>query len=379
MALPAERSLPLMQFPEKVRRFVGPETPPQLQQMAARGMVPVPPAIQVRMLYQVYLHGDEGVRTAASETLKGMPEAVLEGIVGQELPAVVLDWFAHQFGDRPTILERMLRNRFIDDDTTQYLASHASEDVAETIAQNERRLLRAPGIIEALYFNEHTRMSTADRIIELAARNGLRLTKIPMFDEVVAALEADRRSEVTTTGLEESLDGSMFAEPVPPSAPSPATQAPAQRITTLDDTNVELEKQLGDNAAARIRQLNVAQKVRLAMTGNKTERGLLIKDSNKVVARAVIRSPRITEPEVLEFAGNRGLDREVIAIIAGTRDWTKNYNVRVNLVQNPKTPMGNSMTFLKTLRTKDLRDVARSKNVPAVIARTARQLVQARS
>ena len=132
------------------------------------------------------------------------------------------------------------------------------------------------------------------------------------------------------------------------------------------------------SAAGRIRELNIAQKVRLAMMGSATDRAILIKDTNKVVARTVIRSPGLSDSEVLKFSKNKALLDEVISYIATNKKWTRHYQIKKNLVGNPKTPIGQTMKFLTHLRTQDLRLIARSKDIPGPVAKAANQLVKKR-
>ena len=133
----------------------------------------------------------------------------------------------------------------------------------------------------------------------------------------------------------------------------------------LADHEGEATEKVRKSAAGRIQDLNVAQKVRLAMMGSATEQGILIRDSNKMVARTVIRSPGVTDSEVLAYAKNRSLIEEVISFIANNRKWTRHYGVKLNLIKNPKTPTAAAMRFLAHLRLSDLRGVAKSRDVPA--------------
>ena len=59
----------------------------------------------------------------------------------------------------------------------------------------------------------------------------------------------------------------------------------------------------------RIMSMNVSEKIKLATKGNKEARGILMRDSNKLVSVAVIRSPRITDGEVLGLAQSKILHR----------------------------------------------------------------------
>ena len=130
------------------------------------------------------------------------------------------------------------------------------------------------------------------------------------------------------------------------------------------------------SAAGRIRAMNIAQKVRLAMMGNSSERAILIKDSNKMVSRAVIRSPAITDNEVMKFAKNKSLDEEIIGYIARRKKWTRQYRLKKALILNPKTPLNVALNFLAYMRLNDLREVARSRGTSPGVAKAAKQAVK---
>jgi hypothetical protein len=136
-------------------------------------------------------------------------------------------------------------------------------------------------------------------------------------------------------------------------------------------------KRAGDQASlwARIQAMSVAEKVKLALHGNKEARTILLRGSNRFVQRMVLLNPRITEEEVLAVAKNRSADEELLRCIAERREWTANYAIRVALVENAKTPLAKAMRFLPTLALRELRALAKSKNVPTAIASQARRLL----
>jgi hypothetical protein len=121
--------------------------------------------------------------------------------------------------------------------------------------------------------------------------------------------------------------------------------------------------------------LNISQKVALALKGNKEVRTLLVRDSNRVVAGAAIRSPRITEEEVSKAASNRSVSDEVIRVIAQSKDLCRSYSVKLALVGNPKTPIPVAMRFLSLLRESDIKGIAKSKNVSSAVAAQAKRLM----
>lgn len=122
-------------------------------------------------------------------------------------------------------------------------------------------------------------------------------------------------------------------------------------------------------------QMGVADKIKIAMTGDKEWRTLLIKDSNKLVSAAVVKNPRITEPEILAVAKSKIQNDEIMRLICMNKEWLKNYPIRKALVENFKTPLPSALRFMATLTEKDLAALAKSKNVSTVISTQARRLL----
>ena len=122
--------------------------------------------------------------------------------------------------------------------------------------------------------------------------------------------------------------------------------------------------------------MNVMQRIKLARMGNKEARGLLVRDRNKIVASAAIRSPKITDNEVEGFAKARNVSDEVLRIISNNRDWTRSYGVKVALATNPKCPVPTAMKFVNYLQERDLRAIMKSKDVPSLISTHARRLLE---
>lgn len=137
----------------------------------------------------------------------------------------------------------------------------------------------------------------------------------------------------------------------------------------------EDEKKEGLSKFQLCQRLNVAGKIKYAILGDKEWRSLLIKDTNKVVSCAVIKNPRITEPEILAIAKSKVPHDEILRLICKNREWTKLYNVRKALVENYKTPLPDALRFLPSLSQRDLSTLAKNKNVVSVISQQARRLL----
>jgi hypothetical protein len=159
----------------------------------------------------------------------------------------------------------------------------------------------------------------------------------------------------------------------------PAGAGPAEVDQPMVDTSAAPEAVDGHEdeggAAQRIARMNIAQRLGLAMKGSREERAVLIRDPNKIVAVAVLSSPKITETEIESIAKMASVSDEILRIIANTRQWMKRYAVMAALARNPKTPVAISMNLLPRLTDKDLRAISADRNVPEVLRITARQKI----
>ena len=122
--------------------------------------------------------------------------------------------------------------------------------------------------------------------------------------------------------------------------------------------------------------LSIVERMKLAMKGTKGHRAQLIRDSNKLVAAAVLSSPKLTESEVEAFAKMANVSEDVLRTIAINRTWTKNYGVIAGLTRNPKTPPAISMQMLPRLNERDLKMLAIDRNVPEGVRLAARKFVR---
>ena len=126
---------------------------------------------------------------------------------------------------------------------------------------------------------------------------------------------------------------------------------------------------------AALQKMSVMQKIKLARVGGKEARALLVKDRNRIVSSSVLASPKLTETEVVAFAQSRSIGDELLRVIANNREWTKNYQIKMALASNPKTPQPQAIKFLNYLQERDLRHLMKSKDVPSNISAHARRIL----
>jgi hypothetical protein len=167
---------------------------------------------------------------------------------------------------------------------------------------------------------------------------------------------------------------------------TPASQPAAEASTPLvdpvsedDDDQDEDEDAIASgtdkNDPKILSGLPVKKKVKLAFKGTREQRAQLIRDPNRLVASAVLSSPKLTEAEVESFSKMANVSEEVLRVIAMNRTWLKNYGVTLGLVKNPKTPPAISMQLLPRITERDMKMVAVDRNVPEALRLAARKFI----
>lgn len=129
-------------------------------------------------------------------------------------------------------------------------------------------------------------------------------------------------------------------------------------------------------ALRRLSTMNVAERIKVAMQGTREERSILIRDPNRVVAAAVLSSPKLGESDVEAIARMSNVSDEVLRQIGTSRMWAKSYTVVAALARNAKTPVGVSLALLPRLTERDVRILAADRNVPEAVRLSARKLNQ---
>jgi len=367
---------------DQAARVLSSQAPTQMKMMAASGMAPLPPADMVKVLYCFSYDADQALAGKARESLGKMPDSVLLSSLAGEKEAAVIDGLALLLWQREDVAEKIVLNQATDGETVAWMTTRLrSERLLEMVAANESRLLANPPIIEALYMNKASRMSTVDRVIELAVRNGLELDGIPTFAEAKAAIQGQLIVEPEEEPAPEDMEfQSVLFDETAQEFDSEKVDDILQKIESgeLDDGMEEEEHRKVATLEASISGMSVSQKIRMAMLGNASQRAVLIRDANKLVTMSVLKSPGISESEVIVYSKARSLPEEAVRYIAHKKDWTKAYQVKLNLVNNPRTPLQDALRFLNHLRPNDVRTLERSRDVPKAIVNAAKQLRQKR-
>jgi hypothetical protein len=119
--------------------------------------------------------------------------------------------------------------------------------------------------------------------------------------------------------------------------------------------------------------MSVLEKMKAAMRGTREERAILVRDPNRLVAAAVLSSPKLTGPEVEAIAKMANVAEEVLRVIGTNRNWTKSYGVVAGLVRNPKTPVAIALNLLQRVNERDVKLLALDRNIPEPVRMAARK------
>ena len=265
---------------------------------------------------------DPMVNGRARNTLLSVaPEVLLEAAKQPDVAPPVLEYVAEHGPDRAGVAAALMNNRNCPGSALALVAEHLSQKDVAAIMANLEQLA-----------------SSRDLIVALAVRHDLTLEQQRMLEELTS--ETDK-------------------------------QAIEQMVA---DSEPDLEKR--KTLLQRLATMNVIERLTLALKGGREERMALIRDPNKMVQRAVLQSPRLSEQEVENFSAMANVSDEVLRTISLNRNFVKNYAIIRNLVNNPKTPMDISLHFLSRLITTDLKKISMNKNVPETVRSMAVKMIR---
>lgn len=268
---------------------------------------------------------DEMVANRAQDTLLSLPvEFMIEALRRETALPGLFAYAARHLTEKAGVADAMVHNKKCPADYLAPMVRHLSAAGAQALMNDLDRLSSSPALAGAL---EHSTSITAEQKAQLRELLG---TAIDHHALAEAAAEAE-----PDLGKRQTL---------------------LQRLATM----------------------TVAQRVQFAIKGGSDARRTLIRDANKIVQRAVLESPRLTEQEVEAFASMSSLTDEILRLIAKNRNFRKNYTVVRNLMNNPKSPLDVTLHMLPMLNAQDLKRLCMNKNVPETLRTTAQKLQRQR-
>lgn len=285
------------------------------------------PADRAEILAVLAGDTDEMVAARAQDAILSQPvESFVEALKREQALPALFAYAARNLADKPGICDAMVQNKNCAAEFLLPAVRHLSTLGIQSLMEELDRVSESPALAAAL---EHSTSLTVDQKNQLHELHG----------------------------PGNPIDEAALAE-----AAAAAEPDMARRQTLLQ----------------RLAKMTVAQRVQFAMKGSSEARRTLIRDNNKVVQRAVLQSPRLTDQEVEAFAAMSSLTDEILRSIANNRNFRKNYTVVRNLLNNPKTPLDVSLHMLPALNAVDLKRLTSNKNVPETLRTTAMKLHRTR-
>jgi hypothetical protein len=291
------------------------------------GGVKLPPPDLAEILTVLALDSDELISTRAQESILALPiENFVEALNRQQALEPLFEFAAKNLAAKPGIADALIKNKSCAAEHLVHLVPHLSALGVQSLMDELERVSDSRELAEAL--------------------------------EKSSSVTLEQKSQ-----LNELLSDAM-----------PDMQALTEALADAEPDN-ERRKTL----LQQISTMTVSQRVKFAMKGGSEARRTLIRDTNKVVQRAVLQSPRLTEQEVEAFASMTNLTDEILRSIGKNRNFRKNYNVVRNLLNNGKVPLDVSLNLLPMINPPDLKKLGMNKNIPETLRATAVKLMRQRN
>lgn len=294
---------------------------PEQKLAICAGAIPLSPEDRAELLAVLASDADPKVAERASGVLLTMPvEPFVKAIAREDADPLLFAYCADNLSDKPGIADALSKNRACPTACVTRVAGKLTVEGIQALLDNLERFTSDPQL-------------------------------------VIAVTQTNVGNNEQRDLLAELLKGAMAANEIAEAA-SEAEPEAAKRETLMQ----------------RVTHMNVVQRLTLALKGGKSERMLLIRDTNKLVQRCVLQSPRVTDTEVEAFAAMTNLSGEILRSISLTRTFMKSYPVAKNLICNPKTPLDVSLHLLPRLNATDLRILTTNKNIPETLRSMALKL-----
>jgi len=349
--------------------------PPNIREFAAQGLLPIPQDDLIPL--QILLSHDSqvSIASAAKQSLNQVSEGTWIRLVERKEPSRdVLYYCMEQPAFSAIIKEKMLLNFSVPDDFVRVVAQQETGQLLDLIINNQVRLLRSPGILEALQDNPTLSIDQRRRIEEFKTEFVFKtqVSRHEELEQIVSLPIEDILARIPTLDIEaQKMILEADARP-PEELTEQQVQQELQKLFSPEELK-EIPQEVF-TVYQRILKMKQGEKLRAALLGTKEERSVLIRDSNRSIATMVLKNPKITDPELENYAQMRNLDSEILRQMGQSRICIKKYSVVHSLVKNPKTPSPVSLNLLKLLREMDLRNIARDRNIPDAIRRQAKRL-----
>ncbi len=359
--------------------------PANLMRSAAKGALALPAPEMVEILVHLAHHPVVGEQ--ARMTLAGWDVKQAEAIAADPAtPVEVLEYFFDPKNLRPQLFVSLLGNPSLPEARVQEVAEGASRESAK-IMLTSPRVRASENVLLALQRNPHLTVAEHEDIRAALVASGAAIIEpepledfeetpemLEFLEKHKAEIEAEE-NKVFELFREEGVDADELDDLLGLAKIDPKDSTAGHRPEK--HVNPEDEKKL--STLQKLARMTVGERVQAAMKGGKDERFILIRDGAKVVALAVLESPKVTDTEAEMFASMKNVQEAVLRGIASKRKYMKNYAVIRALINNPRSPIDLSLPLMPHLLVMDLKNLSMNKNVGEMLRKLAFKMFREKS
>ena len=341
---------------ERIRKG---ELPEHAQKAVVQGIMPLETEALISAIFFICSQ-NEGLVDEARQTFSGLPDGVKKSYFeSPTLSEEILDFYLQHFPLPDLALSNALLNPNVAPATLRDIAATLKSSFLDLIVNNQVKIQEEPDIILELQKNPGLDINQKQKIADYE-RHLLREIISPAeelenkpIEEIIQEAIVETQDYVRVFGKEKD------ATPIAPKKETYKEEAKG-RVSVI----------------SQLESMSVPQKVQAAIKGDREVRSILIREANKMVCCAVIRSPRITDAEVEFYSNLRNVQTDVLRLIASNREWVKSYRVVHNLLKNPRTPISHAIRFLPRLNKRDLQNLTRDRGVSEAIRTMAKRMTR---
>ncbi len=335
--------------------------PRQVRLFAAQGLLPVSREDLLRIQLLLSADADPELSDPARRSVVEVEaDTVVTAIHGGVLDPIEIDILV-RLRQEDKIWAAAAAARAVSNETLRVLASRGSSLVQDIIITNQVRLLACLEILEDLRGNSQVTQVVLRRVKEFEEE---------FIDKAIAAAGELEEPEPGPSLVEALAALKLIGAHIPAEDELPFPSPPEPEPVPKDRSLLPIH--------TRLHFLTTFEKIMTALKGTREERAVLVMSPNRLVARAVLGSPKLSETEIARFAASRSVSDEIIHGIAANPRWMQKYPIALAISQNPKTPYRVAVNILPRLNFRDLDRVAKDRNVPAPVRRQAQMIRQRR-
>jgi len=316
---------------------------PELQILAAEGLLPVGPEDLVPLQVELTRRGGAMVATRARESLLAMDARILAPFLATDASESVLAFFA-EAGLAASLHEAIIRRRDVPRILLVEMARYVDADLQEVLLLRQDAIVEEPGILDAMEENPRVGAYALRRIAEFRehlVRGGAPEAAPAFYGELVEATEEELKIAIEAARHEPAVGDQ-------------------DEVTGLSE--------------GQIRTLPVGARLRLTRGAPRSLRGLLIRDNHPLVAVSTLENNMWSDQEIEQIARSRSVSLDVLTGVTKRRDWMRKYAIVLALVGNPRTPIPSALRLLPQLGARDLRTLSKDRNVSDAVRSQAQRL-----